>query len=119
MKLALVKYSLVVAALLGTGSVSADCRIQWPVDSLQLLALTNAVRKANPGAIVTNTEIVAPGLATVSYKDIKSRSQKVALSYEFRSTDCVGDDANAADELLRNPLLFRVLSYTPMPLADK
>lgn len=119
MKQANVKFGIVVAALLAACGANAVCRVEWPVDTVQRFELTKAILDANPKATVTNVEIAAPGLATISFKDGKARSQKVALAYEFRTLDCVGDDAKAMDEVLRNPLLFRVLSYEPMPSTAK
>lgn len=119
MKYSFSKSVVTLAALLGAWSAEAGCRVMWPAATLQRLELAKAVQNANPNAALTDVVIAAPGLAMVSFK-VGSRSvQKVALAYEFRSPDCVGEDQEAMNELLRNPMLFRVLSYAPVPASSK
>jgi len=119
MKYSLLKCVVTLAILLTAWTAEAGCRVMFPADALQRLELSKAVQNANPKAVLKDVVIAAPGLAIVSFKEGALAVQRVALAYEFRSPDCVGEDKQSMNELLSNSMLFRVLSYAPVTVTTK
>lgn len=109
------KYLLLCVLVVCSVHAQAACTVEWPALPFQKMELMKAVSAANEGAAVADIVIAAPGLATVSFVGQNKRREKAIIVFEARSAEC----AAKPEDLVRNPTLFRVLSYQLQPSIQR
>jgi hypothetical protein len=100
---------LVVSILAYAQKPASTCAVQWPDLAIQKYELRKTVANIDTKAKDFSIELAAPGLAVLQFTNSKNSKEQVIIAFEFMSPAC---SLGKPEDLLNNPLLYRVLSYT-------